>query len=261
MQLWSEEMSDISSSVAKLRVLGRLIFKGMWSSPDLLDLQQLSEFLAGRVFIWRSLVEPEISASNIARRRMSSHSSTDREAVEVKASVLTYLRWLSLSRGARLLETFVINMGKFLSSTPEELNDLSDILEHLGIFQLALCGDGVELDRESHEILMLNLRDCVMEESLGFPIQVLNGLMESVQTPEELYWMSLTGRAAWPTSSRYWTDTLSRCQSREDLWSSEQGGFLSPASFVLFSIMEGMDSGLLFADDFETSDSVSSIED
>lgn len=257
-QLWSEEMSDISLWVERLRELAQGIFRDMWSSHDLQDLELSKESLEQTLSTWRSLVEHEVSPLNIARRRMQSLSSTAVGTQEAKAGVLTWLRWWSLYRAVLLLERYVIVTANLLSSTPGELSDLSDILPNLVIFQLALYGDGGGLDRESQETRMQSLRDCVMEESLGFPMSHLSGLMESAQTPEELFSMSLTGRLAWPTSSRYWTDILSRCQSREDSWNFEHGGFLSPASFVLFLIMEDMDSGLLFADDLETMDNASS---
>lgn len=254
-------MSDISLWVERLLQLGQGIFKGTWSSQSLRALQHAKEHLEGRAFIWRSLVEPETSALNIARRRISRHSSTDREPVEVRASVLTWLRWWSLSRAALLLETFVKVTASLSSSIPEGSRSYLEYWQCQGISQLISSGAGELLERENQEILMQNLRDCVMEESLGFRMSHLNGLIQSSQTPAELFWMSLMGRAAWPFSSGYWTDILSMSQSRVDLWNSEQDGYLLPASFVLRSIMEGMDNGQLFADDFEILDNASNIEE
>lgn len=259
-ELWLEEMFDISSWVGRLEHLARLIFRDTWSFSVLQDLMHASESLAERVSTWRSLVDPEINVSSIARRRISTHSSTDREIVAVREGVLTYLRWLSLLRAARVLETFVLTTANLSSSITEELKDLWDVSVYPETFQPISFGDGERLEPVSQEILMQSLRDYVMEESLGFRMSHLSGLMESVRTPEELFSMSLTGRAAWPTSSRYWTDILSRFPSREDLLSSGQDGFLSPLSFVLSSIMEGMHSGPLFAEGSETMANALSID-
>lgn len=183
--------------------------------------------LEASMFTWRRLMVQLNRTKNIARKRVTSLSTTGAMEVDPKDAVLIFLKLRSSWTVLVILE-LLRSLTSHSSCSIEEVFELTSICVcDPETFEPKSSGFGEKLAQERAVLLLKNLRDFAVEMFPSLQIQLSNGsnLIEGIKA---LSLTILTGEHRYLSCYDSLTDIPIKCKSKVALWNGVRALFGLP---------------------------------